>query len=623
MRDVKTLKITMGKRGPVIANLSIRGQSSRLEAQLSKKISDKVQGYQKYQLAGSNPHASSSEVCKSMASEKRILLRNCLGADQQPKKLGSGAFGVVHEGYYLGHEGDTRAIKLGHAMTEEQLLADDGLSLEIANHIVTSGQSNCMECEGWFVKSVPQPDVRDSNGRPPARLYQTWMVMEKMDKSLADHFQECKSMDMKYYLDIQKKIVTGLQQIHQAGLHHNDLKDANILINKGEGNHIQVKISDLGGTPGYMGICTAMEPEGEVDSKERDVFSWGKTTTEHGSLPFVKHLSVSEQVTMRAIIILVSDTIAESPEERPTTAQILQLLDMIAKAHSEMTLPRTRESSWDAPVDILGTSESSQDAPADILGTSKSSQDALVDILGTSKSSQDAPVDILGTSESSQDAPVDILSTSESSQDAPVDILGTSESSQDAPVDILGTSESSQDAPVDVIGTSESSQDAPVDILGTSESSQDAPVDVIGTSESSQDAHVDILGTSESSQDAPVDLVTLGKPTPWAPVSSTSGLVSWRSKFKRSRDESIGGPPAKRGCFMTAFRTGRPFDIYLPQRRRDEFPEGSPAMSAMLGFPSGTQTEGDSPPIDSYLPQKPRCKRSRDEQPGPLPNERG
>eukprot|EP00798_Chlamydomonas_sp_ICE-L_P004743 gene4743-34491_t len=128
MRNVKTLKITMGKRGPVIANLSIRGESSRLEAQLSKKISDKVQGYQKNQLAGSNPHASSSEVCKSMASEKRGLLRNCLGADQQPKKLGSGAFGVVHEGYYLGNEGNTRSIKLVPFQDRRATLAEHGIS---------------------------------------------------------------------------------------------------------------------------------------------------------------------------------------------------------------------------------------------------------------------------------------------------------------------------------------------------------------------------------------------------------------------------------------------------------------------------------------------------------------
>eukprot|EP00798_Chlamydomonas_sp_ICE-L_P004744 gene4744-34492_t len=526
---LRHLRSRWGKGGEIIANLSIRGQSSRMEAQLSKKISDKVQGYQMYQLAGFNPHVSSSEVCKSMASEKRGLLRNCLGADQQPKKLGSGAFGVVHEGYYLGNEGDTRAIKLGHSMTEEQLLKKYGLSQEIANHIVTSGQSNCMECEGWFVKSVPQPDVRDSNGTPPARLYQTWMVMEKMDTLLADHFQECKSMDMGCYLDVQKDIVTGLQQIHQAGLHHNNLKDANILIKKGEGNHIQVKISDLGlsthqgatrrnrgGTPGYMGICTKKEPHGEGGCKERDVFSWGKTTMEHYSLPFVKELSVVEKGTMT----------------------ILQLLDMIAKAHSEKTL---RMSSWDTPLDIFGTIESSHNAP------------------------------------------VDLVSTSESSQDAPADILGTSESSQDAPVDLVST--------------------------------------------------------SESSQDVPVDLVTLGKPTPWAPVSSTSDLVSWGSKCKGSRDEDIGGPPAKKRCFMTAFRTGcpsgthtevasLPIDIYLPQKpmcksRRDEHPEGSPAMSAMLNFPSGTQTEGNNTPIDIFLPQKPRCKRSRNEQPGAPPAKRG
>eukprot|EP00798_Chlamydomonas_sp_ICE-L_P004747 gene4747-34495_t len=523
MCNVKTLKITR-KGGAIIANLPIRGESSRLERQLSKKITDKVLGYQEYKLAGSNPHASSSEVCKSMASEKRGLLRNCLGADQQPKKLGSGAFGVVHEGYYQGHEGDTRSIKLGHAMTEEQLLADNGLSLEIANHIVTSGQSNCMEFEGWFVKSVPQPDVRDSNGRPPARLYQTWMVMEKMDKSLADHFQECKSMDMGCYLDVQKDIVTGLQQIHQAGLHHNDLKDANILIKKGEGNHIQVKISDLGlsthrgatrwnrgGTPGFMGICTKKEPHGEGGCKERDVFSWGKTTMEHHSLPFVKELSALETGTMTVVLCVASWAIAESPERRPTTAQILQLLDMIAKAHSEKTL---RLSSWDTPLDIFGTIDSYHDAP------------------------------------------VDLVSTIESYHDAPVDLVSTSESSHDAPVDLVSTSESSQDAPADTFGTSESSQDAPADTSGTSESSHDAPADLVSTSESSQDAPADTFRTSKSSQDVPVDLVTLGKPTPWAQVSSTSSLVSRGSKCKRSRDESIGPPPGKRRCLMTAIRTG-------------------------------------------------------------------
>eukprot|EP00798_Chlamydomonas_sp_ICE-L_P006504 gene6504-3143_t len=250
---------------------------ARLEKQLSKHIRMTCE---QYKSAGSNPRAFSDEACNSMSPEQRALVTFCLGADNQPKKLGSGGFGVVYEGVYNGKH---KAVKLS-----------------------------------------------------------------KLTSKLGDHLLEVReSMELGQYIRIQQDVVMALEQLHKRGLLHNDLKNENILITIGDGNRIQVKISDLGltthegaqapvhpgGTPGYMGFGDA-----ELASMARDIFAWAMMVLSH-----LKHLlwfaTGTEVKQIEHLEDLAKSATTEIPEERPTTTQILARLEEIAE-----TLTRTPES---------------------------------------------------------------------------------------------------------------------------------------------------------------------------------------------------------------------------------------------------------------------------------------
>eukprot|EP00798_Chlamydomonas_sp_ICE-L_P006509 gene6509-3147_t len=280
-----------------------------LEKQLSELIRETCE---QYKSADSNHRAFSDEACKSMSREQRALVTFCLGADNQPKKLGSGGFGVVYLGLYNG---------------------------KVANHITMADQSACVRCEGYFV----QADQLEGE-----EWYQTVMLVELMDASLGDHLLELReSMELGQYIRIQQDVVMALEQLHKRGLLHNDLKDDNILITIGDGNRIQVKISDLGstthegaqapvhpgGTRGYMGFGDA-----ELASMARDIFAWAMMVLRH--LKYLLWFATGTEVKqIEQIEDLAKSATTEIPEERPTTTQILARLEEIAE-----TLTRTPES---------------------------------------------------------------------------------------------------------------------------------------------------------------------------------------------------------------------------------------------------------------------------------------
>eukprot|EP00798_Chlamydomonas_sp_ICE-L_P018898 gene18898-25456_t len=243
-KDLRKKKRTNAYRGRIqkrCRQIDMKAHANDLRdkrvAKLEEHFLEQIRNSQQYPSADSNV---SSEACKSMSSKNRRLVKFCLGADQKPKKLGSGGFGDVFEGTYMGIK---VALKVLKGMDKEEMLEDTDFSQEMASLAAITGQPNCMGCEGWFVMEM-------DGSVEGAELYQSVIVMEMMDEYL-DNRMGAEKTRIGCYLHILSAVTHGLGQVHESGLFHNDIKGDNILIKEasvdGDGGHnLVVKISDMG-----------------------------------------------------------------------------------------------------------------------------------------------------------------------------------------------------------------------------------------------------------------------------------------------------------------------------------------------------------------------------------------
>jgi Protein kinase domain len=264
--------------------------------------------------------------------------------------LGTGGMGIVYAVDRV-TDGSAFALKLLHGHAGPDVLARFAREAEILAQL-------------HHENLVSIVDVDDSDG-------QLFLVMELVDgTSLA----ACDRGDLAWCLRVLEGIAAGLVAIHGAGIVHRDLKPANVLVDPNGA----AKIADFGvstfdslgsgelatlnpltatgaimGTPGYMApeLLGGMRAAGFAV----DVFAFGVLAYEllGGTPPFETALVRSAAPSLatitphlpRALIELVDACLAWQPADRPTAAQIVDVLRGVP-AHGE--LPR-RERAATAP----------------------------------------------------------------------------------------------------------------------------------------------------------------------------------------------------------------------------------------------------------------------------------
>jgi hypothetical protein len=141
------------------------------------------------------------------------------------KKIGNGAYGLVHEAHWLGCN---FAVKIIRTRDIDALRKEVGILAELSHpHIVQL--------------------VGFSRGCPTSMI-----LMELMDGDLRHLIKDrVKSTPQappfppEVAIDIISQIAAGMAYLHKQGVFHGDLKASNVLVNH-RGDHIEAKIADFG-----------------------------------------------------------------------------------------------------------------------------------------------------------------------------------------------------------------------------------------------------------------------------------------------------------------------------------------------------------------------------------------
>ncbi|WP_231758317.1 serine/threonine-protein kinase [Microbulbifer elongatus] len=196
-------------------------------------------------------------------------------------------------------------------------------------------------------------DTLDNGGRSVA------LVMEYIEGTTLRAWMRERTPNLQQKLSLLMQICQGLQQAHDLGIIHRDLKSDNILIAENAKGEPVAKITDFGIAKSQQldeqtltaenqlaGTITAMSPEqilGKALDARSDLFSLGTIAYEllTGSRPFGKNdtgaLAMAHRVTNdphtppqqawagipEPLAILLDKLLAKDPSQRPQSAQIV------------------------------------------------------------------------------------------------------------------------------------------------------------------------------------------------------------------------------------------------------------------------------------------------------------
>ncbi|MBZ9638768.1 serine/threonine-protein kinase [Streptomyces sp. PSKA30] len=213
-------------------------------------------------------------------------------------------------------------------------------------------------------------DVLEESSRP-------WIVMELIDgRSLADIIAAEGTLLPRDAARVGTEILTALEQAHQLGVLHRDVKPANVLLERGG----RVVLTDFGialfeGAPGLtrtgdiVGSPDFLAPEraaGHRPGPPSDLWSLGATlyAAVEGQSPFLR---TSTLRTLQAVISeplpeprhagplapVIEALLRKEPEERPTAAQAQRMLGEVAAGAA--TSPETHPATQVVPPEVTGS----------------------------------------------------------------------------------------------------------------------------------------------------------------------------------------------------------------------------------------------------------------------------
>jgi hypothetical protein len=162
------------------------------------------------------------------------------------KQIGEGAYGLVHEAYWLGCKIAVKIIET----SEISVLQQEVTNLAGLRH------PNIVQLLGFSVVRAKEEENNKGKGKGEDqgknKGRKSMILMELMDEDLHHLIEDrCRSTPevppfrQGVAIDIISQIAAGMAYLHDKGIFHGDLKASNVLVNH-RGGHIDAKITDFG-----------------------------------------------------------------------------------------------------------------------------------------------------------------------------------------------------------------------------------------------------------------------------------------------------------------------------------------------------------------------------------------
>jgi hypothetical protein len=162
------------------------------------------------------------------------------------KQIGEGAYGLVHEAYWLGCKIAVKIIETSEISVLQQEV----------NNLAGLCHPNIVQLLGFSVVKANEEENNKGKGKGEDqgknKGRKSMILMELMDEDLHHLIEDqCRStpevppFPQGVTIDIISQIAAGMAYLHDKGIFHGDLKASNVLVNH-RGGHIDAKITDFG-----------------------------------------------------------------------------------------------------------------------------------------------------------------------------------------------------------------------------------------------------------------------------------------------------------------------------------------------------------------------------------------
>jgi tRNA A-37 threonylcarbamoyl transferase component Bud32 len=141
------------------------------------------------------------------------------------KRIGKGAYGLVHEAYWLGCN---FAVKIIRTRDIDALRKEVGILAKLSHpHIVQLVGFSRGDVTSMILMELMDGDLRH-------------LIKDQVEST-----PEAPPFPPEVAIDISSQIAAGMAYLHKQGVFHGDLKASNVLVNHRHG-HIEAKIADFG-----------------------------------------------------------------------------------------------------------------------------------------------------------------------------------------------------------------------------------------------------------------------------------------------------------------------------------------------------------------------------------------